>query len=79
MCDDTDIHIDIYRLLGDAAVVHGIVGVHGLVLLLLGHLLEGQEPVLVHLYPLGHVPHAGVLWKKSRNAGKISLASQSLI
>ena len=33
----------------------------GLILLLLGHLLYGQETVLSHLDPLGHVAHTGIL------------------
>ena len=39
---------------------------HGLVLLLLGHLLEGEEAVLPHLDPLRHVTHARVLCNDMR-------------
>ncbi len=38
----------------------GVAGVKRLVLLLLRHLLDGQEPVFPHLDPLRHVADAGV-------------------
>ena len=57
-----------YRLLWQpvvvwwSPVVHGRVGrgVHGLVFLLLRHLLQRQEPVLTHLDTFRHVAHACV-------------------
>ena len=42
----------------------GVAGVQGLVLLLLRHFLDGQEPVLTHLDTLCHVAHACVLCKE---------------
>ena len=42
--------------------------VQRLVLLLLGHLLEGEEAVLPHLDPLRHVPHARVLCNDMRES-----------
>ncbi len=40
----------------------GVAGVERLVLLLLRHLLDGEEPVLPHLDPFGHVAHARVFY-----------------
>ena len=58
-----------HRLLGHVGgqlhvgglVYVGVAGVERLVLLLLRHLLDGQEPVFPHLDPLGHVAHTRVL------------------
>lgn len=44
-----------YCLLGVVFVVM----IHGCPLLL-GHLLQGEEPIFSHLDALGHVPHRGV-------------------
>ena len=66
-----------HRLFGNAVVVGGsfpvapgdrvgVVGHHGLHLLLVGDLLEGEDAVLAHLDPLRHVADRGVLWKVRR-------------
>ena len=49
----------------------GVAGVERLVLLLFGHLLDGEESVLPHLDPLGHVAHAGVLCKVREANGSV--------
>jgi len=36
--------------------------------LLLGNLLYGQETVLPHLYPLGHIPYGGVFCKNQQQS-----------
>ena len=73
-----------HRLLGYPVVVQAPVGgrhrrvgrgVHGLVLLLLGHLLEGQETVLSHLDALGHVTHAGVFWKHTLENWRVNVCT----
>lgn len=40
----------------------GVAGMQSFVLLLLCHFLDCQEPVLSHLYSLGHVANAGIFW-----------------